>query len=100
MLEHINNLIGISSTLMLLILVGLYLLKGTFYLHKDAEICPNCKKWRTQEKVSEKQLGVFQKGHSISNRGLNIRGTIRMVKYEKYKIQYKCKHCGHEWEII
>jgi hypothetical protein len=96
MLEYIaNHLVEICNIFAFLIMAGLYLFNRTFYMPKDAEICPGCKRWRTQEKLEEKQLGVFRKGHRI-NRG----SAIRMVWYEKYKIQYKCRQCGHKWESI
>jgi hypothetical protein len=76
---------------------------------KPRQVCPNCKKLRTAQRIDEELLGIFRKSQrqilgprptDISLVDLSFAGSnIKMAPYGKYKIHYKCKNCGYEWEL-
>lgn len=55
--------------------------------------CPKCSKFWAAEILREKLLGIFKKYVQVDRRGKRVHG----VWYEKYRIQCRCKYCGHEW---
>ena len=55
--------------------------------------CPKCRQLWAAEVLREKLLGIFKKYIQMDRQGKRVHG----VWYEKYKIQCKCKYCGHEW---
>jgi hypothetical protein len=55
--------------------------------------CPNCSRLWAAEILREKLLGIFKKYLQLDHGGRRVHG----VWYEKYRIQCKCKYCGHEW---
>jgi hypothetical protein len=55
--------------------------------------CPKCRNLWAAEILREKLLGIFKKYVQVDRHGKKVHG----VWYEKYKIQCKCKYCGHEW---
>jgi len=55
--------------------------------------CPKCREFWAAEILREKLLGIFKKYIQMDRGGKRVHG----VWYEKYRIQYKCKYCGHEW---
>jgi len=92
-------------------IMALLLVAGCVYLWKlyqDWENdfkCPKCGERWAGENVEEKLLGIFQRGTSaqrpFSIRAMFVREMdVKMVWYEKYEIQRRCKFCGHEWKVI
>lgn len=59
--------------------------------------CPNCSKLWAAQKLRDELLGIFRKGEES---GGPDNPELRMVWYEKYRIYYKCKYCGHEWTFL
>ena len=55
--------------------------------------CPKCTRLWAAEVQREKLLGIFKKYLQIDQGGKRVHG----VWYQKYRIQCKCKFCGHEW---
>jgi len=55
--------------------------------------CPKCSKLWAAEILREKLLGIFKKYVQAGRSGRKVHG----VWYEKYKVQCKCKYCGHAW---
>jgi hypothetical protein len=59
--------------------------------------CPNCRNLWAAQKLRDELLGIFKKGEES---GDPENPEFRMVTYEKYRIYYKCKYCGHEWTFL
>ena len=94
-----------SMVFISILLISSGLLLWKYYKASEAEAtCPKCSKLWAAEKLSEKLLGLFQKGHrnnSFSIQALSaFRSDVKMVSYEKYEIEYRCKYCGHKWKFL
>jgi DNA-directed RNA polymerase subunit RPC12/RpoP len=63
----------------------------------DRARCPSCGR-SGGENSGDQLIGIFQKSEERYYPGLR-RGSYgeKMARHEKYKVQYKCKYCGHEW---
>lgn len=59
--------------------------------------CPNCRYLWTGVKIRDVLIDRFQMGEEHGNLE-NLERS--MIWYEKFKIYYKCKHCGYEWTDI
>ena len=98
--KYFGSIIFISS---LFITSGIFLWKYYKVSENEAK-CPKCSKLWAAEKLSEKLVGVFQKGHRTSSLSIqalsSFRSDVKMVRYEKYEIEYRCKYCGHEWKFL
>jgi hypothetical protein len=96
---------GISDNIPNVIFMVLVLVAGCAYLwklYKDSENdskCPNCGELWAAQKVNEKILGIFQKASPFSflYKLFVFDRREKMIVYEKYEIQRRCKFCGHEW---
>ncbi len=66
----------------------------------DRASCPSCGRFGA-ENSGDQLVGIFQKSEERYYPGLRRGGGYgeKMAWYEKYKVQYKCKYCGHEWTI-
>jgi hypothetical protein len=94
-----------SSALIIALMIGGRL--ALWRLSKDAEHevkCPGCGKSWAAENSGEELIGMFRKSQPriFQRRGLLPFGDsdVKMVWYEKYRIHYKCKLCGYEWELL
>ncbi len=93
-----------------ILILSLFMIGGIFLwkLWKEGENetkCPNCQKPWAGQYLREELLGVFRK----SERRLMLfegkdrlprESDYQMVWYEKFKIHYQCKYCGHEWSLL
>lgn len=62
--------------------------------------CPNCNKLWAAVNTREELIGVFRKNYLPILRLRGYENNPKMAVFEKYKIHYKCKHCGHEWVFL
>lgn len=65
----------------------------TFTASENEFKCPKCSRLWAAEILREKLLGIFKKYLRLDQGGKRVHG----VWYQKYRIQCKCKFCGHEW---
>lgn len=59
--------------------------------------CPDCGRTRAAQKVRDELMGIFRKGEE---HGDPDNPEFRMAWYEKFRIHYRCKYCGHEWTFL
>jgi hypothetical protein len=64
-----------------------------------ARKCHNCGRLWAAQTLNEQLLGVFRKSHPLSDmyRTSMFDSKTKMAMYEKYKVNVRCKYCGHEW---
>ena len=93
----INALFAIFITL--LFISGCLLFWGLFQIIENATKCPSCGKLWAAEKSGENLMGIFRKNELrlILRAGFPRDSNYHMAWYEKYKVEYKCKYCSHEW---
>ena len=90
---------GAGNSIVLLLCFDALIIKHTLSLWRhftasEREFkCPKCRQLWAAEILREKLLGIFKKYIQIDRGGKRVHG----IWYEKYKIQCKCKYCGHEW---
>jgi len=71
-----------------------------FEKSKSESKCPNCNSFWATEIISKKLVGVFKKADEWPRHIkalINKEDAVKMIQYEKYEIQVKCKYCGHLW---
>jgi DNA-directed RNA polymerase subunit RPC12/RpoP len=69
-----------------------------FQDRKNEARCPSCGSLWAAEGVGEQLMGIFSKDESSF---FDLDGNSRIrVRYEKYKIHYRCKYCSHKWEFF
>lgn len=65
------------------------------YKKSEAEAkCPNCNRLWAAVYLHQQLMGMFQKMYEPP---IRLRGRIYIARFEKYKINCKCKYCGYEW---
>lgn len=92
-----------SSIFTILFLIGLCVTLWRLFTDFENEVkCPGCGKSWAAEKSGEELIGMFRKAQPKGRPSLFPFGDsdVKMVRYEKYRIHYKCKFCGHEWEFL
>jgi hypothetical protein len=71
---------------------------------KNESKCPNCDRFWAAENLGEELIGVFRKSRPRILQGPTYirvsNSDYKMVLYEKFKIQYRCKYCHHEWMFL
>lgn len=71
------------------------------YADAVARKCPNCEKKGGGEVVEYELLEsrTYTDTAAIQSLPRKFRDKAKPVKMEekKYEVDYKCKHCGHEW---
>jgi hypothetical protein len=67
-------------------------------------ICPSCGKFLDVEKSKEELIGVFRKNKPrpflLNGKGFPLANDDKMARYEKYRIHYECRYCGHEVTLL
>jgi hypothetical protein len=95
-----NDFTGVlvfAIVLVVILILGCLALLRYFIDSRNKTRCPHCHSLSAAQKVRDELLGIFQKGEES---GDPEDPEFRMVKYEKYRIYYKCKYCGHEWAFL
>jgi hypothetical protein len=78
----------------------LFWLWGRYEDSANEAKCPNCNKLWAAVNTREELIGVFRKNHLPPIRLRGHENSPKMAWFEKYKIHYKCKYCGHEWTVL
>jgi hypothetical protein len=95
----VTQYVGLENSVLLLLCCDTLIMKRilTFwqlFTASESEFkCPKCSRLWAAEVLREKLLGIFKKYLQLDQGGRRVHG----VWYEKYRIQCKCKYCGHEW---
>ena len=92
-----NNSILAAIIIIVFLIIGGITVWRVFKDRENEAKCPNCGKPWAAEKSREELIGIFRKGEE---HGDPDNPEHRMVWYEKFRMHYKCKYCGHEWTFL